>query len=135
MQLAAGIWICLVGGIAALTGLVGMRRMRRLKRTGATAWAMVLPYPSEPGDQPRRAGRRALVQFSLDDGRIIEQSCAQVGRSAELRPGQKILVWYDPADPSDVLVYGRHGRLGDSLFVTAGIGLIIVGALIAWLAS
>jgi hypothetical protein len=131
MQFVAGIWICLAGGIAALTGLAGMRRIRRLKRTGATAWAMVLPHPSEDEDQPGRAGRRVLVQFSLDDGRIVEHSCVRSRRTSALRSGQNVLVWYDRADPSDVLVYDRHSRRADGAFVTAGLGLIIVGAMIA----
>ncbi len=135
MQVVTGLWICLAGAIAALAGLAGMRRMRRLKRNGATAWAMVLPYPGEPADQPRRAARRMLVQFSLDDGRIVEHSCHGSRKAAVLKPGEKVLVWYDPADPSDVLVYGRHGRLADGLFVAAGCVLIFVGAMIAGLAS
>jgi hypothetical protein len=134
MHFVTGLWICLAGGIAALTGWTGMRRTRRLRRTGATAWAMVLPFPGEPEDRPGRADRRTLVQFSLGDGRIVEHSCAPSRRAAALRPGTKILVWYDPADPSDVLVYGRHGR-SDAAFAAAGLGLIVVGAMIAGLAS
>jgi hypothetical protein len=48
-----------------------------------------------------------------------------------LRPGQKVLVWYDPDDPQDVLVYGREGRVADLVFVIAGALFIALGAGIA----
>ena len=32
---------------------------------------------------------------------------AVLGRARRLKVGQKVLVWYDPADPSDMLVYGQ----------------------------
>ena len=76
-----------------------------------------------------------MVQFSPGDGRIIEQAFPEPRKAAALQPGQKVLVWYDPADPSDVLVYGRTGRLADKLFIAAGTGLIIVGAAIAGFGS
>ena len=65
------------------------------------------------------------------DGRIIEQTFPHPRKAAALKPGQKVLVWYDPADPSDVLVYGRYGRRADGIFIAAGIGLVIAGAVIA----
>ena len=45
--------------------------------------------------------------------------------------GQKVLVWYDPADPQDVLVYGRDGRIADLGFVLAGTVFVLAGAAIA----
>jgi hypothetical protein len=51
--------------------------------------------------------------------------------AAMLRPGQKVLVWYDPDDPQDVLVYGREGRVADPAFVIAGALFIVLGAGIA----
>jgi hypothetical protein len=38
-----------------------------------------------------------------------------------------VLVWYDPADPQEVLVYGREGRIANRLFLAAGLVLIGVG--------
>ena len=51
--------------------------------------------------------------------------------SPPLRPGEPVLIWYDPRDPDDVLIYGRWGRISDRAFVTAGTLLILVGAAIA----
>ena len=73
-----------------------------------------------------------LLQYSLEDGRVLERSArARVTRSAPLRPGEPVLIWYDPRDPEDVLIYGRWGRVCDRAFVTAGTLLILVGAAIA----
>lgn len=48
-----------------------------------------------------------------------------------LQPGQKVLVWYDPNDPDDVLVYGRWGRAADRAFVTAGALFVLIGVAVA----
>ena len=42
-----------------------------------------------------------------------------------------MLVWYDPADPQDVLAYGREGRIANRLFLTAGLLFMLIGAWIA----
>ena len=47
------------------------------------------------------------------------------------RPGDKVLIWYDPADPDDVLVYGHWGRTSDRVFLSIGLLLIVVGTVIA----
>jgi hypothetical protein len=41
-----------------------------------------------------------------------------------------VLIWYDPADPQDVLVRGREGRAMDLGFVIAGAALVAAGAVI-----
>jgi Protein of unknown function (DUF3592) len=46
------------------------------------------------------------------------------------RPGDKVLIWYDPADPDDVLVYGHWGRTSDRVFLTIGLLLIAAGTAI-----
>jgi Protein of unknown function (DUF3592)/Mu transposase, C-terminal len=128
MQVVTGAWLCLAGILAAVAGLADAHRARRLSRGGATAWAVAVP---SCGDKPSRAddrGRRMLVQFALPDGRIVEQSCPRPWKASALRPGQKVLVWYDPADPSDVLVYGHRSRYADGLFLAAGLVLFLTGA-------
>ena len=45
-------------------------------------------------------------------------------------PGERVLVWYDPADPLDVLVQGYEGRVSDMAFVIAGALLVAAGAVI-----
>lgn len=46
-----------------------------------------------------------------------------------------MLVWYDPEDPQDILVYGREGRFIDRAFLTAGLIFVLIGAGIAVTAS
>ena len=126
-----GIWLALAGGLAVLAGLSGMRRMRRLRRDGVSAWAMAVAPPVAEGEQKAGSAspRRTLIQYALLDGRVVERTAPERARSASaLRPGQKVLVWYDPADPEDVLVYGREGRLADRAFVAVGALFILAGA-------
>jgi hypothetical protein len=52
-------------------------------------------------------------------------------RAALLSPGKKVLVWYDPKDPTDVLVYGRDGRMSDLAFIIVGLTFMIIGTVIA----
>ena len=131
MPVLFGVLIAVPGGLAALAGLAAMRRKRRLRREGVSAWAMALTPPG-PAEQPGGPAHRTLIQYELADGRVEERIEPQPGRkTASLRPGQKVLVWYDPDDPQDVLVYGREGRLADAAFVAAGGLFMMTGAGIA----
>ena len=137
MLIVLGVWVAIAGGVAALAGLSGMRRVRRLRRDGVAVWALPVTEPvpagQPPEDQPSASlPPRMLLQYSLEDGRVLERSArARVTRSAPLRAGEPVLIWYDPRDPEDVLIYGRWGRICDRAFVTAGTLLILVGAAIA----
>ena len=41
-------------------------------------------------------------------------------------------VWYDPADPADVLVNGWDGRYSDVAFLVVGVFFIVFGPGIAF---
>ena len=70
------------------------------------------------------------MQYTLADGRVLEK-LAPAATSKALRLGQSVLIWYDPADPFDILVYGREGRASDLVFVAAGAAFMLAGAGIA----
>src|SRR5260370_38891589 len=112
MATVLGVWIGVAGVLPVLVGLAGMRRVRRLRREGVKAWAVAVPGP--PGDRERRPA----LQYTLPDGRVLEKPAS--GKAAALRPGRSVLIWYDPADPQDVLVYGHQGRASDLAFMIAG---------------
>ena len=133
MAILTGLLLALPGGLAVLAGLSGMHRARRLRRDGVATWAVTVTQP-QPGDRNSAGSpRQQLLQYTLADGRVLERvSPGPARRSASLRPGQRVLVWYDPEDPSDVLVYGRWGRSADRAFVAAGALFIVIGA---WLAA
>ena len=128
MTIVAGAWFALVGAIAAIAGLSGMRQSRRLRRDGVSAWAVAVPPAVPAAERPDWPPHRTMIQYALPDGQVVERISPQPARkAAALRPGQHVLVWYDPADPQDVLVYGREGRIANRLFLAAGLVLIGVG--------
>jgi hypothetical protein len=127
MLILEGVLLALGGAVAGLAGLTGLARIRRLRRDGLTAWATIVPAP-RGDDEPARIA----VQFALADGRVIERpGRRRSGRAPVLAPGQKVLVWYDPADPGDVLTYGRTGRGLEWALLAAGLLLVAGGAVIA----
>jgi hypothetical protein len=127
MAIALGILLMAVGGIAALAGFTAARRAERLRSYGQTAWAMVVSAPAEDsGDFGERPARRVLLQYRLPDGAVMERPASR------LAPGGTVLVWYDPADPGDILVLGRDGRL-NAAFLAVGILFILLGAAIGGL--
>jgi hypothetical protein len=125
MAAVLGIWIGLAGVLPVLAGLTGIRRVQRLRREGVKSWAVAEPEPPDDG------ARRMTLRYTLADGRVLEQSRMWPARKiTALRPGQSVLIWYDPADPLDILVYGRQGRVSDLMFVIGGAALILFGAVI-----
>ena len=126
MAIVIGVWITLAGVPSVLVGLVGLRRARRLRRDGVKVWATVVPRPVADGS------RRAALQYTLTDGRVLEKFAPGTFRKRRvLRPGMSVLVWYDPADPLDILVYGREGRASNLTFAIAGAVLMLAGIGIA----
>lgn len=131
-----GIWFAVVGGLAALAGLTGMHRVRRLRRDGVATWATPVAPPAGPAGPLDGSAPPALIRYTLPDGRVIERiSPAGARKAALLRPGQKVLVWYDPEDPQDILVYGREGRFTDRAFLAAGLIFVLIGTGMAIVAS
>ncbi len=131
MTIVIGIWFALAGGLAALVGLTGMRRTRQLRRRGVAAWATAMP-PVSADEQPGGPPRRTAIRYGLADGRVIEQIVPEPAwKAAMLRAGRKVLIWYDPEDPQDILIHGREGRHCDRVFVAAGMLFILLGTGIA----
>jgi hypothetical protein len=125
MSILVGILLALPGGLAILAGLSAMRHKRRLRRDGMPTRALAVTPPAAAYDQRDGPAHRTLIQYQLTDGRVVERI------SPSLRPGQQVLVWYDPKDPQDILVYGREGWLADKAFVVVGALCMLGGAAIA----
>ncbi len=127
-----GLLVALPGALAALAGLSAMRHARWLRRAGTPVWAEALFRPVPPQQRPDGQPPPTLLQYTLTDGRVVERIVpGSVRKAASLRPGQKVLIWYDPEDPQDALVYGREGRAADLAFVIAGALCITLGVAIA----
>src|SRR5215472_33050 len=139
MAVAVGVWIALAGALALLVGLSARRRVRRLRDSGVKVWAMAVHHPAmgnSPGPSPDPdpdGGDQVTLQYTLDDGRVLERPVIS-RRARPLAPGQKILLWYNPDDPADVLVYGRDGRKSDVTFIAVGLACILAGSALAILA-
>lgn len=128
-----GVVLALAGGLAVLAGWTEMRRFRQLRQQGIPTWALAVTRPAAQDEAHGAAQqRRTLIQFSLADGRLVEQGYPGSLRKAQrLQPGQQVMVWYDPEDPREVLVYGRGTRVADCAFIAAGTVVILVGLLVA----
>jgi hypothetical protein len=134
MSTVIGLWFALAGVLPVVVGLFGRHRARRLRRDGVRAWAVAVPQPianGERADEERPGERRVALQYTLADGRVLEKLAPGAARKTAFRPGQSVLIWYDPADPFDILVYGREGRASDLMFVAAGVVFMLAGAGIA----
>jgi hypothetical protein len=132
MRIMIGILLAAPGALAVLAGACAMRRVRRLRRAGVATWARTVAAPPSGDWQSAGTPRRLVLQYALADGRTFERlMLARAGRRAALEPGQRVLVWYDPEDPSDVLVYGRWGRATDRAFVAAGMLFVFTGGWVA----
>jgi Protein of unknown function (DUF3592) len=133
MAILIGVLFAFAGGVAALAGATARQRVLRLRRSGRPAWAMVVPAPVSPGDPASGSPRRQLIQYSLADGRVIERLCPRpIRKSSWPTAGQRVRVWYDPADPTDVLVNGWDGRYSDRAFLAVGLFFIVFGLGIAF---
>jgi hypothetical protein len=135
MPIVFGVWFVLAGGLAALVGGTDLRRIKRLRAHGEKVWAAVTPRQVEDGeDREDRedsgaggAGDMSL-QYQLPDGRVMERmSSLPASKAAARRPRQKVLIWYDPKEPDDILVYGRREGTLDVAFLVAGTLLILAG--------
>ena len=85
---------------------------------------MVLPSPGPAGED----SDQTMLQYTLQDGRVLERICPGPARSGY---GEKVLVWYDPVDPQDILIYGRDGRFANRAFLAVGVLFIALGIWIA----
>ena len=133
MLIEIGVLLALGGCLAALAGAASMRRSERLRTHGVAVWAMTLPQP-EPASERERE-RRTVLQYTLDDGTVVERTGPSQARTrASLEPGRKVLIWYDPDDPAEVLVFGHYGRRSDRAFVIGGLLLVLAGVLVAIIA-
>jgi len=132
MAIVVGVCFAVAGGVAALAGLSARYRARRLRRTGTSVWGTALAPAAAVDDQPGDSPHRVMIQYTLADGRVLEHDSPQPARkSAWLRPGQRVLVWYNPQEPQDVLVYGRDGRRADQAFLLTGVLIAAIGIAIA----
>ena len=129
--------MALAGAIALLVGLSARRRVRRLRDSGVKVWAMAVHHPT-PGNSPDPDGgsdgsEHVTLQYTLTDGRVLERPVT-ASRARPLTPGQKVLIWYNPDDPADILVHGRDARKSDVTFIAVGLAFILAGSVLAILA-
>jgi hypothetical protein len=132
MLIIMGIWLAAGGAVACLAGYAGIRSARRLRRWGVSTWAMVVPRPrSSEGEVGQQSGG-TLIQYSLAGGQMLERYAPRrMGKPGWLSPGERVLVWYDPDDPQNVLLSGRATSVTDLAFLLAGMTFILLGVVMA----
>jgi len=131
LVIGLGLVLAFAGSVAALAGVTARSRVRRLRRSGRTGSAMVVPSPMPEGEDG--SARRILIQYPLEDGRVIERLCPRPIRNASSPAvGQNVPIWYDPADPTDVLVNGWDGRFTDRVLLAVGLCFIVFGLAVAF---
>jgi hypothetical protein len=131
METMIGVLLAAPGALAVLAGACAMHRVRRLRRSGVTTWARTAEAPASSDWQSAGTPRQLLLQYAAGGHMFERLTLARAGRKAALEPGQRVLVWYDPKDPGDVLVYGRWGRVTDRAFVAAGMLFVLIGGWVA----
>ena len=116
-----GVVIVLGGVVSLVAGVTGRRRSRRIRGEGETAWATIVPAPRHPEYEP--SAYRPLLRFRTSDGRAVEVfSPLPPTRGRPLVEGQKVLVYFDPAEPTQVLLHWRPGAGGCRLHRAGGRG-------------
>lgn len=123
MGIVVGIWLALSGVLPALAGLAGAVRARRLRRDGVQVWATAVAL------HPAGAPHLVALRYTLPNGRVIENSVG--GKTRQLLPGERTLIWYSPTDPMDALVQGCEGHAWELAFAITGAALIAAGTAIA----
>ncbi|WP_079189300.1 DUF3592 domain-containing protein [Streptomyces kebangsaanensis] len=122
------------GCVMALAGLTGLRQTRRIEQTGVRAWALVKPNPEARDEDP--PAPRPLLRFSTEAGQVVEiGSPVPATRRQPLRDGDTLLITYDPADPSSIVVHNRERRLLDYAFVAAGTLVLLLALVLGSLAA
>ena len=81
-MLVYGVWLALAGAVAVLAGLAGTRHRHRLRASGLTAWAMVLPTPSEQAQAGAASADPSDVIVHGSDGRWSDRSFLVTGAVA-----------------------------------------------------
>jgi hypothetical protein len=119
-----GVGLALVyrGGVELLGWLRGRTRLR--STTG-----VVVGHVSPPAAGPNNPSRSARIQFTADDGRVVEV-VSSAWSSPGPRVGEQVPVRYDPADPAGTA--DRSGVQGvkvllSPVLVLLGVGLAVFG--------
>ncbi|MFI6845590.1 DUF3592 domain-containing protein [Kitasatospora sp. NPDC050467] len=131
---ALAVFVGLGGLVAYLAGVAGLRDLRRLRRVGVPVQALV--RERVPGPEDRSAVSRPLLQFTTEDGRVVEVfSPVPSSRRAPLADGSYVGVRYDPADPRRLLVVGRERRRLEYAFMGLGIVMVLAALVLVALAG
>ncbi|MFD9718340.1 hypothetical protein [Streptomyces sp. NPDC059076] len=112
MEPIFAVFTAMAGLVAMLAGAYGLRHTRRI--TGSCYFALALVKPPPPG------ALRPLLTYETLDGRVVE-TVSPVALDAT---SGSVRLWYDPADPYDVVIDGHQRTALDRALIAAGVVLL-----------
>lgn len=126
-----GAFFVLFGATFVVIGTVVSARDRAYERRAARVPGMVTDlrarWSSGPGTNAGANAYFPVLRFQLGDGRQAEVESFEGANPPKVRPGQQVMVLYDPADPGRAKVDdGRRGGVGWA-FVAGGLVFAAVG--------
>lgn len=116
--------VLLIGGGLCLAAAIAERHQRgRIRSTGTAVWALIVPGPRHP--EYEESAYRPLLRFTTDDGDQVEVFSPRPStRHRPLIEGRKVLIRYDPRDPTQVVMHG--GRfISDWVFAAVGLAAVV----------
>jgi hypothetical protein len=128
VSIEIGILLVAVGALAAIVGLTSRRNAQHLRDFGRQAWGLVIAPPAD-----HEPPALAVIRYALPSGKLVERTCRQPARrSAVLQTGEQVRIWYDIADPGEILIDRRDGHQSDTAFIVVGLLFMLIG--VAYLA-
>ncbi|MFB7629937.1 DUF3592 domain-containing protein [Streptomyces sp. NPDC056149] len=128
--IAGAVSVMAFGSVFGGAGAGSLYKRRSLRRNGSRTSGTVIRLDRSSSGEG--TSYHPAVQYRTDDGQLVEtRSSFGTSRSARLRPGTPVAVFYDPAKPQRMAIDGYAG--GSALaFCVFGAVTFAGGALLLW---
>ncbi|MEU8268354.1 DUF3592 domain-containing protein [Sphaerisporangium sp. NPDC049002] len=121
---AIGMTMTVLGGAVILNARDFRRRARRGR--GQVVRLRAVRTGGSGRERRHSAVYHPVLRFTTDDGELVEAESPVGGDPPPARPGDRVPIIYDPADPAQVRIDTALG--GGTLLVGFGLLLLVLGA-------